>query len=704
MRCLTCRRLLPLLVAVVAVVALARLPGVWAQQQAPEPDSPAPAEAAAPADQQQPVETEPPTFRAGINFIRVDVIATDDDGNFVRDLDASDFQVFEDGEPQEVESFQLVELGPVPEPDAEPPRPIINSYDEEREAARADTRIFVVFFDDYHVRWENGVRAGRTLARFIRENLRPTDMIGVMYPLTPVADVRLTRNHEAIAEAAENFYGVKYDYKPRNMFEQRYAQYPTEIVERLRNDVSLSALEGLMIRLGGVRDGRKNVLLISEGFTNYVPVELRSMNAEMLDGPDMPTVGNQQYEETAQFFSDSGMMFDLRDVFSTANRFNTTIYALDPRGLAISEFDVSQRSVNRRTDDRVMRATRDTLYVLARETDGRTIVNMNDLRPGLDQMLRDSSAYYLLGYNSSRAPTDGKYHEIEVRVQRDDVDVRHRQGYWALTERDVERAMTPTVRESPKAVDTALSTLAAPRRGRRLVRTWVGASRGESGRTRVTFLWEPEPAAGGRGEEPARVLLTAMSDNGGPGYRGRVPESEDSAGRGTGRRDAAPPGDASVQFEAAPGPLQLSLAIEDAAGDVIERDRRTVEIPDFTGTDLVLSTPSFVRVRNEMEWKAAVDNLEVLPTASREFRRTERVLIRFEAYSPGDVQPEVKARLLNRGGELMHPLDVRAAEPGRPYQVHLRPAHLPPGDYVIELSASSPTDEVMQMVAFRLRS
>ena len=704
MHCLTCRRLLPVLIALLTVVVLAGLPGPLAQQQAPDPNT-APAEAEAPADQQQPAAETEPTFRAGINFIRVDVIVTDDDGNLVRDLDVSDFQVLEDGEPQNIESFQLIEIGPVPEPDAEPARPVINRYDEEREAARADTRIFVVFFDDYHVRWENGVRAGRTLARFLRENLLATDMVGIMYPLTPLDDVRLTRNHEAIAEAAENFYGVKYDYQPRNMFEQRYTHYPTEIVERLRNDVSLSALEGLMIRLGGLREGRKNVLLISEGFSNYVPVELRSMNAEMFGGPAEPTVGNERYEETAQFFSDSGLIFDLRDVYSTANRFNTTIYSLDPRGLAISEYDVSQRSVNRRTDDRMLRSTRDTLYVLARETDGRTIMNSNDLRPGLNQMLRDSSAYYLLGYSSSRAPTDGKYHEIEVRVQRDDVDVRHRRGYWALTERDIERAMTPVTNEPPKAVDTALSALAAPRRGRRLVRTWIGAAKGENGRTRVTFLWEPEPAAGGRGDEPARVLLTAMSDNGGPSYRGRVPESEGSAGRGTGRRDApAEPGDASVQFEAAPGPLQLSLAVEDAAGDVIERDRRTVEIPDFTGTDLVLSTPSFVRARNEMEWKAVVDDAGVVPTASREFRRTERILIRFEAYAAGDAQPEVKARLLNRGGEPMHPLDVRPAESGRPYQVDLRPAHLPPGDYVIELSASSPTDEVTQMVAFRLRS
>ena len=118
----------------------------------------------------------------------------------------------------------------------------------------------------------------------------------------------------------------------------------------------------------------------------------------------------------------------------------------------------------------------------------------------------------------------------------------------------------------------------------------------------------------------------------------------------------------------------------------------------------MLSTPSFVRARNEMEWRAVVDDAGVVPTASREFRRTERILIRFEAYAAGAAQPDVRARLLNRGGEPMHPLEVRGGGAGGPYQVHLRPAHLPPGDYVIELSASSPIDDVTQLVAFRLRS
>jgi len=237
-----------------------------------------------------------------------------------------------------------------------------------------------------------------------------------------------------------------------------------------------------------------------------------------------------------------------------------------------------------------------------------------------------------------------------------------------------------------------------------LVRTWIGTTKGDNGKTRVTFLWEPASDGRTSGEPPARVLLTAMSDAGGDPYRGRVPEGGGSAGRGTGRSEAAAPDVPKVDFETEPGTLQLSVAVEGAAGNVLERDRQEIEVPDFTGTDLVLSTPSFVRARNALEWKALVDDVEAIPTASRDFRRTDRIIVRFEAYAPGTEAADVRARLLNRGGELIHPLDVTRSEDGRPHRVDLWPAHLPPGDYVIELSATSLRDDVKQLIAFRLRS
>src|SRR6185436_17975070 len=96
-----------------------------------------------PATQQQPTTpppgdpaTQPPVFRVGINYVRVDVIISDKNGNAVADLQASDFDVSEDGKPQKIDTFKLVKLdGGTAEASKEPVKEIRNDYDEEMEAA-----------------------------------------------------------------------------------------------------------------------------------------------------------------------------------------------------------------------------------------------------------------------------------------------------------------------------------------------------------------------------------------------------------------------------------------------------------------------------------------------------------------------------------------------------------------------------------------
>ena len=122
--------------------------------------------------------------------------------------------------------------------------------------------------------------------------------------------------------------------------------------------------------------------------------------------------------------------------------------------------------------------------VLARDGQG------NDLAAGMKQIIRDSSGYYLLGYTSSRAPTDGKFHEIKVNVTRKGVNVRARKGYWALTKEDAARILAPPKPEPPKAVTKALTSLAEPPGGRP-ARFWIGTAKGENGLARATFAWEP---------------------------------------------------------------------------------------------------------------------------------------------------------------------------------------------------------------------
>ena len=667
--------------------------GVPAQeQQASPPDRSGGAEA--PASGGADAQPQTPVFRTGINFVRVDAIVTDDDGNPVLDLTADDFRVFEDDVEQTIESFRLVEITGVPDPALPPPSSIRNDYDQEREAARTDTRIFAFFLDDYHVRRENAIRMRSALVEFVETQLRPTDLVGIMYPLTPIMDMRLTRNHDQIIRALENFEGVKYDYQPRNMYEHVYANFPTQTVEIIRNDVSLSALKALAIHLGGLREGRKSVIVLSEGYSNYVPPQLRDIDA--LAGGGLlnplrydPLAGESRMEETQQFFEMSYMRSHLVYTADIANRNNTSFYMVDPRGLAVGEFDSSQVPIDMRTDYRILRELQDTLHVLAEETDGRAIVNRNDLLPGLAQIVSDQSAYYLLGYTTAAAPTDGEFHEIEVEVLRDDVRVRARKGYYALTAENAARVLAPPRPEPPRAVDTALATLAEPRRGR-YVRTWVGTRRGDGGRTELTFVWEPIGGDRARREESAsQVMLMAMSDSSAY-FRGEVPA------RARGRMPR-------VRFDVDPGQLELNIGIEDEYGDVLDRDVDELVAPDFTAPDVALSTPEVLRARNAMEMRGLLADADALPTASRFFRRTDQLLFRVEAYAPGDVQPRVRARLLSREGTAMMELPVAAPEGDRPHEVLLQLSPFPRGDYLMELSAEAGDETTSTLVAFRVQ-
>ena len=80
----------------------------------------------------------------------------------------------------------------------DPPREIRTDYDEEAEAARDDVRLFAIFLDDYHVRRGASISVRKQLATFVQNNLGPSDMIGVMYPLESTRAVRMTRNHSAV--------------------------------------------------------------------------------------------------------------------------------------------------------------------------------------------------------------------------------------------------------------------------------------------------------------------------------------------------------------------------------------------------------------------------------------------------------------------------------------------------------------------------
>src|SRR4029079_7167963 len=143
-----------------------------------------------------------------------------------------------------------------------------------------------------------------------------------------------------------------------------------------------------------------------------------------------------------------------QEIVRTANTNNTAIYTLDPSS-----------EVGRRPD---------SLMSLAAETGGRPFVGSNRPELQLAQMVRDSSAYYLLGYKSP-APGDGKFHKIKVRLNKDGYEVRARSGYFAPTVGELERARTEAAAaELPLDIERAIGELAATERSDRPIALWIG--------------------------------------------------------------------------------------------------------------------------------------------------------------------------------------------------------------------------------------
>src|SRR5215216_4560887 len=94
-------------------------------------------------------EQRPPTFRSGTNVVRVDVSVMDKDGKPVRNLTPEDFELRENGAVQAISSFKLVDATGEPTDDLS--LPIRSPQHAATEAARDDVRMFVIFWDEYHI-------------------------------------------------------------------------------------------------------------------------------------------------------------------------------------------------------------------------------------------------------------------------------------------------------------------------------------------------------------------------------------------------------------------------------------------------------------------------------------------------------------------------------------------------------------------------
>ena len=577
--------------------------------------------------------------------VRVDVIASDARGRSVENLKPTDFAITENASPQVIDGLQFVKADGALATDAER-RPIRSEFDEQAEAARPGTRLIALFLDEYHVSAANAARVRDVLTAFIDRDLGPRDLVAVLKPLDSLLTIRVTRDRDAIRHAIETFDGRKGDYEPRNAFERDFIAGAPARVDQVRAQVATSALNALAVHIGKLNDGRKSILLVSEGFA-------RPLHRRGLEG--LPTI---------------------ESVVRSASRYNVSVYAFNPQ-----ETDAGTPGNPDTPGDAA------TLEALAMGTDGRAADDDGPLR----QMMADSSAYYLLTYRSSQ-PNDGKFRDVQVRVNRTGVRVRARKGYWGLwpdEARVAELLARGTAPERP-ALPPAFSL---PWRSSPLIRPWFGISRGDDGRTRVTFAWEPAPRVPGdrsRAGAPTRIVMTALAPDGVELFNGVVCAAN------------ASPCDASrAIFDVVPGRVRLQMSIQDAAEQVLDSDVREIAVRDLKAP-VALGTAEILRTRTAREFRTVAADGSATPVAAREFSRTERLIVRVAAYAP-DNNPHVSVRLANRIGQTLRDLDVtKLPAPDGRFQVDVALANLAPGEYYFEVTALSAAGEAKDLIGFRV--
>ena len=621
--------------ALTVVAAVAILRAGQAAQQPPPPT----VQQAPPAGQQPP--QQPPVFRAGVKLVRVDVTVTGKGDQPVADLKPEEFEVSEDGVPQKVEQLQFVRLdGQRPAGD-ETSLEIRSQEQAEAEAARDDVRVFAIFFDDYHVDKapQITIPMRQGLSLFINR-LWPSDLVALMDPLTTLSALRFTRSKRELLSAVNTFEGRQGEIFPvKSVMEE--AQLMRGDIRRVRAQVTFSALAALTMKLGGMREGRKSILFVSQGPPTYL--------------------GSR----------DGNLQDEMRTIVEAANRGNVAIYPLDPTGLTMEA----------RLGDK------GTLYQLAAETGGRTIVNTNNIAGGLERLFIDNTAYYILGYTPTRTEDDGKYHKINVKVKRSGTRVLARQGYFAPSSKELEAAAEASAKTLEPLVAGALDTLAQRQPGNRPVDVWVGMSKGAEGRTKVIVAWDPvEPASSGRA---AGLEVAVMA---GPGEEVTRLPAPSAPGSGKPSRVAA-------AFEVAPGPFTMKYTARAADQSTLDTWSQSLAAPDWSAATLAMSTPRFFLAQSLPELRAIRASPDPPPTAVRQFRRTDRVLVAVDCYTsrPGEA-PDVQAHVLTREGAELTELPVPALDKGS-LLFELPVGSLGQGTYILRIRATLGAEQAEELTA-----
>jgi len=374
---------------------------------------------------QQPQAPTPGGARLKVSteIVLVNVVARDKHGNLIKDLKREDFTVYEDGKKQDLASFDFEKVdemvmagtaGTTVTGTADKGG-LLNSKVEKSLDAR-DRRLMLMFFDFSAMEPDDIDRAVNAGKKYVQGKMEPADMVALMSLATNLKlDLDFTDDKAKILAMLSSYNssegqgfenGVSGSSEGTAETSGSYTPDDTDY-NTFSADRKLLALESVMQAMGKIPQ-KKSLIYFSNGITQS-------------------GVDNQSA---------------LREATAAAVRANVSIYPVDVRGLSAfppggqaqaaslhGQSAYSGASVL--NDLNGNDASQETLYTLAADTGGKAFMDTNDLSGVFGVVQKDTSAYYVLGYSSSNHLKDGHFRRLKVQINRADVKLEYRAGYYA---------------------------------------------------------------------------------------------------------------------------------------------------------------------------------------------------------------------------------------------------------------------------------
>lgn len=365
-----------------------------------------------------------PIFRTETTVVQLPVRVLDAKGNFLTDLSAAEVEVLEDGVPQKISDFTLVDLSAraarAPSGPTSPTGALSIPQLE-----KLDGRLYVFLLDDYHLSVTHSPRAKDLVRGFIRDRMAPGDAAAVVVA-SGVARQDFTHDKRALQIAVDRVTGGFDEKEPRQVRETRARSL-------------LKLIADLSGALAQIRGRHKTLIYVGPHMGCRVALETAR---EM----DVPLNSAEKYDLSAAagFPSTAGEQIlcseQIWDTVRAAVQGNVSVYSIDPRGQYNPSF-VGANIDGRGGPDPARERARasepgrpsvlDGFHVLADHTGGFGVTGTGNYRDPFDRIVRESSTYYLLAYSPANNKLDGKYRRTHVTVKRPGVQVFHRAGYMA---------------------------------------------------------------------------------------------------------------------------------------------------------------------------------------------------------------------------------------------------------------------------------